>query len=258
MDTFQDPREKRREVRCKVHCKENWLVFNFLPHFATSSTLCARASLAGPGWCHCCNRSKPKVCIKSVAATALVQICAVNRNPNDWFKLSEQIRRSTAQSLLMQNKAKSRVSNLPLRAKTQRHKVTSLTAKLLRDSGHSAIACSLQSPASASVWTQSPCQGKAGQRLKRKFMRLQHCSLLLTWFETPWNFIFDSESLFHVSRCVDVTRSVDQISSQHCGVGTRLSSRWECVTCHCDPCYLSPTLSHNINIYVFLGLYHLL
>ena len=184
MDTFQDPREKRREVRCKVHCKENWLVFNFLPHFATSSTLCARASLAGPGWCHCCNRSKPKVCIKSVAATALVQICAVNRNPNDWFKLSEQIRRSTAQSLLMQNKAKSRVSNLPLRAKTQRHKVTSLTAKLLRDSGHSAIACSLQSPASASVWTQSPCQGKAGQRLKRKFMRLQHCSLLLTWFET--------------------------------------------------------------------------
>ena len=124
MDTFQDPREKRREVRCNVHCKENWLVFNFLPHFATSSTLCARASLAGPGWCHCCNRSKPKVCIKSVAATALVQICAVNRNPNDWFKLSEQIRRSTAQSLLMQNKAKSRVSNLPLRAKTQRHKVT--------------------------------------------------------------------------------------------------------------------------------------
>ena len=242
MDTFQDPREKRREVRCNVHCKENWLVFNFLPHFATSSTLCARASLAGPGWCHCCNRSKPKVCIKSVAATALVQICAVNRNPNDWFKLSEQIRRSTAQSLLMQNKAKSRVSNLPLRAKTQRHKVTSLTAKLLR------------------VTVSGESRGRAASEEE-----IYASTALLPAPDLIWNFM-EFYFWFRIPFSCVTMRWRDPVcwsnlqSTLHCSVGTRLSSRWECVTCHCDLCYLSlsPTLSHNINIYVFLGLYHLL
>ena len=104
---------------------------------------------AGPGWCHChcCNRSKPKVCIKSVAATALVQICAVNRNPNDWFKLSEQIRISAA-VLTYPKQSKGLFSLFPHAPRLSDTKLRVWKQKLLRDSGHSA--CSLRSPVSLS------------------------------------------------------------------------------------------------------------
>ena len=159
---------------------------------------------AGPDWCHCCNRSKPKLCIKSVAATVRVQIYAVCRETKPRVQTLRASRSETTVDFIFPNQRMiSPHLILVDRAGTEWYKLPSLIAE---NRAESALLTAVATSSCLWVWprvyrvttVESPFHGESR-----------------IW----WRGIYASMSV-HLTYS-DVIWSGVRSSSEHCGVSFR-------------------------------------